>query len=362
MANKATYYPPSEAEGGWRYLINPAEIQDIAGMDPKKLDIAQQMQEFLYAGDSWSIVIIRNGYIVKEYHTINVLPSTRFDVWSVTKSFTATAWGCLLEDSRKNMLPNKKNVDLGSYAYQYIPNGYPLSDTRKEHINIKHLLTMSSGIPGQKQGIIGTSTNIDNGPFEYALGRCPNRFGKWVDKLFMEPGAYWDYSDPAFIHLSMIFKEIMKREISDYFKDRVLDPIGIKNLSWDITGGGGFIGPHTNAISGIHISARELARFGYLFLKDGIWKDKEIIPKWWIELCKKPSQDLNPSFSYSWIINTESTSWPELPRDAFAVNPGYRSNKCYIIPSLDLVVTRVGSGPSVWDEDILINDIADSIL
>jgi len=47
--------------------------------------------------------------------------------------------------------------------------------------------------------------------------------------------------------------------MSDYMKERIFDPIGIENLSWDVRGGSGFIGPHTNAHTGIYVSARELA-------------------------------------------------------------------------------------------------------
>lgn len=259
------YYPPPESKGGWRWIDKPEEARVLAGMDPEKLDLLRQVQEFLY-GDSWAIAIVRHGYLVREIYTFNVLIPTRFDIWSGTKSFTGTAWGLLLEDSRQNRLPHDQNIDLDSRAYPYIPEGYPLTDSRKEHITIRHLLTMTSGIRGEKMGILGVPTGTGYGPFEHALGRCPNRYGKWVDKLSADPGTSWDYSDPAFAHLSLIFWNIMNREMNEYLKERVFDPIGIENLSWDMQGGSGFIGPHTNAHTGIHISARELARLGYLLL------------------------------------------------------------------------------------------------
>ncbi len=99
------YYPPPESRGGWRWLKEPADVRAIAGMDPGRLDLLAQRQTRIYGGDSWSIVIIRHGYLVREYYTFNVLVPTRFDVWSGTKSFTATAWGLLLEDSRQGRLP-----------------------------------------------------------------------------------------------------------------------------------------------------------------------------------------------------------------------------------------------------------------
>jgi hypothetical protein len=86
-----------------------------------------------------------------------------------------------------------------------------------------------------------------------------------------------------------------------------------------------------------------------------------------MELSTKASQGLNPSYGYTWWVNAGGARWPGIPADAFALS-GYRSNRCYIIPSLDLVVARVGSGPpapdppSGWDEQRFITSIAAAIL
>lgn len=364
------YYPPPEPEGGWRWLKEPEEVRSVAGMDPNKLDMIREVQELVHGGDSWGIVIIRHGYLVREFYTFNVQSTTRFNIHSGTKSFTGTAWGLLFEDSRQGRLPGGQQVDLDSPAYEFIPQGYPLTDSRKERITFRHLLTMTSGIPGGTIGVYGSPTATEHGPFEQALGRCPNRYGRWVDKLLGEPGTVWDYSDPAMLHLSLAFANIMGQEMSDYLQERVFDPIGIEQLSWDVHGGSGFIGPHTNPHTGIRVSARELVRFGYLMLHEGAWNGRQLIPRWWIDLATKTSQDLNPAYGYTWWVNTRkgkrgrgdtfAEDWPTLPNDAFALS-GHKTNHCIIIPSLDLVVARVGSGPSL-PEWTLISQIVATII
>lgn len=356
----ATYYPPPESEGGWRYLEDAEQIRTLAGMDPDRLDVVRDRQELFYGSDSWAIVVVRHGYLVKEFYTFNVLIPTRFDVWSCTKTFTGTAWGLLLDNSRHGRLPDGQHVDLDSPAYDYIPEGHPLTDRRKEGITFRHLLTMTSGIPGEDMGVIGMPTATEHGPFEHALGRCPNRYGRWVDTLAAEPGRRWDYSDPAFAHLSLAFAHIMGQEMSAYLQERIFDPIGIEHLSWDVQGGSGFIGPHTNAHTGVHISARELARFGYLALHGGAWKGRQRVPRWWLELATTASQDLNPAYGYTWWLNTGGTRWPGVPEDAFALE-GYRANVCYVVPSLDLVVARVGSGPPGWNRERLLGGVVAAI-
>jgi CubicO group peptidase (beta-lactamase class C family) len=226
---------------------------------------------------------------------------------------------------------------------------------------------MTSGIPGEKSGIAAIPTETGVGPFEAALGRAPvnaRRWpaGRWTAELAAEPGTHWDYSDPAMAHLALAFAHVAGRDMADFLRDRIFDPIGIERLVWDDQGvGAGFIGPHTNAHTGVHVCVRELARFGYLMLRNGRWGKQQLIPPWWIELATRSSQTLNPSYGFTWWVNTPRALWPGLPADAFAAM-GFMSNRCYVIPSLDLVVARVGSGPSCWDEGTFIQAVVDAII
>ena len=361
------YYPPPESKGEWRFIAESDQVRDLAGMDADKLDLILQSQAFHYGGDQWSVVIIRHGYLVREFHTFNIPIPTRFNIWSGTKSFTGTAWGLLLEASRQNELPSARKVVLDSPAYPFIPDGYPLTDSRKEQITIRHLLTMTSGVAGHAAGCVGMPMEKGQGAFEHVLGRCPNRHGYWADTLSSDPGTHWEYSDIGLQHLSLAFANIMGVEMRDFMQERVFAPIGIEELSWNVLGGRGFIGPHTNGDSGIYISSRELARFGYLALHNGVWDGKQLIPAWWMELATKTSQGMNPNYGYTWWVNSEGTSWPNLPMmaglpsDAFALR-GYNANNCYIIPSLDLVVARVGTGPVGWNDQGLIGAIVETII
>jgi CubicO group peptidase (beta-lactamase class C family) len=354
------YFPPPESKGGWRYLIESDKAADAARMNLNRLNDVEGKEKMLFSGDSWAVAVIRYGYLVKEMFTFNVEAHTRFDIWSGSKAFTGTAWGMLLDDISSGRLPGQ-DVSLESRAYDYIPEGIPMTDPGKDRIKIKHLLTMTSGIPGESCGVIGMPVATGNGLFEHALGRCANRAGKWVDKLAAEPGTRWDYSDAGMCHLAIAFRHISGCEIGEYMQKRVFGPVGMENVGWSVQGGSGFLGPHTNAHSGLCVSARELARFGYLMLNKGCWEGECIVPESWIDMATKSSQTLNPNYGYTWWVNTAGTKWPGLPRDAFALS-GFRSNKCYVIPSLDLVVARVGSGPVGWNEHDFIGGIVSSVI
>ncbi len=295
------------------------------------------------------MVIIRRGYLVAEWHENGAGPQTCFNIHSCTKSLTGTAYGILFDDVRSGRIP--ASVDLDSPAYAYIPPGHPLTDSRKERITLRHLLSMSSGIPGESIGAYGVRTAPGINPFAAALGFYPvlargTDIELWVSHLVAEPGSRWDYCDPAFAHLSLAFREIAGQEVAQFMAERVFRPIGIESLTWETLGmDDGGIGQHTNPFSGAHISARELARIGYLMLRRGAWRGQPLVPPWWIDLSTRTSQAANGRYGLTWWVNTQGTLWPAASREAYSAL-GYNTNLCTVIPSLDLVIVRVGAGPT----------------
>lgn len=354
-----TYYPPSESGGGWRRSANDDDVRTQAHMDPHRLQLIAQAQSQFYGGP-WAIVIVRNGHLVAEWFGMPAMPATTFDVWSCTKSATGIALGMLFDDSRNNKLSGNTKIDLDSTAYDFIPEGHPLTDPRKAKIQLKHLMSMTSGIPGQAQGLASIPVAPGRGEYELALGKDPSRFGISAATLTAEPGEVWDYSDAAFAQLSLIFAAAAHQEIRDYMKERVFQPIGIQNFGWDLQGGAGHIGPHTNAHSGLRLSARDFARLGYLMAHHGTWEGRQIVPEWWIDLATRSSQNLNRNYGYTFWVNTAGTQWPSAPRDAFAFM-GYAANRCYVVPSLDLVVVRLGYAPTNWPEDALLPAVVEAV-
>lgn len=357
------YFPPPESLGGWRTLPAEDEVRALAGMDPLKLAAFGRLQELLHAGFSWSLAIVRRGYLVQEIASFNVLPTTTFDIWSGTKSFTATAWGLLLNGRLNDVNDrdaNGRDPTLDTRIYDLIPEGLPLTDSRKADITLGQVLSMTAGFKGESAGAVGTATAPGDGPYEHALGRAPNRQGTAVDVLAADPGTHWDYSDPGYCHLSLAFAHVAGREIADAMRDAVFDRVGIERAGWDVQGGGGHLGPHTNPHTGLHLSARELARFGYLALHGGSWNGEQTLPADWQAIATRPSQELNPSYGYGWWTNAAAAHVPGAPEDLFAL-AGFAGNRCYVVPSLDLVIARVGTGPFVLDDRSIVLPIIDAM-
>jgi CubicO group peptidase (beta-lactamase class C family) len=342
------YFPPPESAGGWRRAGGAEQARALAGVDLEALAPAQAWNAAF--GVPSAVVIIRHGYLVAEWYEQGSDPAMPFNIYSCTKSFTGTAYGMLFDDVQRGLVSSTTSVDLDTPAYSLIPAGCPLTDPRKAHIELRHLLTMTSGIRGENYGIHGLPTAPGVDPLVAAVGRAPFRprntsADVWADQLAGEPGDVWDYSDPAFVHLALAFAHITGRQLVDWLQDRVFGPIGIEKLTWDGIGGDEAIGRHTLANGGIHLSARELARFGYLMARGGVWAGQQLVAPWWTALATRTSQRHNPAYGYTWWVNTGGALWSGVPHDAYSAL-GYNTNVCCIVPSLDLVVVRVGLGPT----------------
>jgi CubicO group peptidase (beta-lactamase class C family) len=347
--NTTTIYPPPESQGGWQLLDGADQVRELAGMDLDALAPARAWNADL--GIQSVIAIVRHGYLVAEWFEVLAFPDTRFNIYSCSKSFTGTAFGMLFEDARRGLLGEGAAVDLDTPVYAHIPAGYPLTDPRKEAITLRHLMSMSSGIPGESAGIRGVHAAPGVNPFEAALGHYPllgpdGAADRSVAKLAADPGTKWDYCDPGYAHLSLAFARISGQELADYMQQRLFGPIGIESLSWDKMGNDdGRLGRHTTPHTGVHVSARELARFGYLMLRGGAWEGEQIVPRWWLDIATRRSQPHNPFYGLTWWANTGSELWEGVPADTFAAL-GFNTNLCCVIPSLDLVIVRIGAGPT----------------
>lgn len=346
------YFPPPESIGTFRYAQTPSEKESMCGMDAARLTNARHFQMFLNAGDSFGVVIIRNGWMADEYYTENVLTGTTFDIWSCTKSFVSMAYGCLMEDT--------EGLTLKSRVYDFL-SGYEIPDPRRTEITIDQLLSMTSGIRGSAHGAIGMGVPYGKGAYEYALGLSENRSGLMCGQLISDPCTAFDYSDANYTLLSLLFYCITGEDMQAYLERKLFSRIGIESFSWDMQGGWGCIGPYTNGHTGLHISTRDLARVGYLLLRDGVWEQESILPAGYIAQAGVASQSINPGYGLGFWTNNKKRFLPDVPEDMYFMK-GYRSNRCYIIPSLDLVVARCGTGPTNWDDGKLIGEIVEAII
>jgi CubicO group peptidase (beta-lactamase class C family) len=124
-------YPAGNAEGGWRSAATPEETCDLARLDSNTLALAVAEQDRGFGGEFWAICVVRHGYLAAELTSYSGSGISRFEVASVTQSFTALRFGMLFADTGYG-----HGLNLDSKLYDYIPAGHPLADKRKADVTI----------------------------------------------------------------------------------------------------------------------------------------------------------------------------------------------------------------------------------
>ena len=333
------YFPTAESHGGWRSLLpetgsptaaDKARIRELTGVDWDKLATAWAFNAAI-EGPS-TVLVIRRGYIVGEWYK-DCNRSTPFNIFSSSKSYTSMAFGLLLADSAAGRLPGKPKLtrDTRVCNPEWLPQSLPLSDTRRERITLDHLLHMTSGL-----GARGVGEKLpEKTPFEWAFGHVP---GSPMTTLSGEPGTVFAYSNGNVAHLPVLFHNVSEEDLFPFLKRRVFDPIGIEQIRWDQIGGQGQIGPLSQAFSGIRTTPRQHARFCYLALHRGQWAGNQILPKDYFDWAWRGSEVQSDYAALWWVSPHRREAPPDMVQTL-----GHASNNGYIIPSLDLVVVRLGT-------------------
>lgn len=341
------YFPSPDSLGGWRTLTTAQEISDIAGMDEGKLDEAF---EFVRTSTkNGGLLVVRNGWLVYEkYFGLGQRDATP-NQGSCAKSFTSIAIGVLMSE-RPDLFP--QGLDQKIFKPGYLPSiAFPLPDPGMADIKLGQLLAFSAGIRGNNPVYVhGKPGTIDPaGPDgwqalvdEYALGLEEGQ-GEGrpfsTKTLWCEPGEGYSYASASIQIASIMLRHITGTELQTFLQSHVANPLG-----WGRWGYGYKNFPlvkHTPGAGGIALRSTDMLRFGYLLLKEGRWEKQQIIPKAFIQHASKKSP-YNPHFPYSLQFDVNSGGDQEkLPLDAFW-KTGSGGHCFYIVPSLDLVVWKLG--------------------
>jgi CubicO group peptidase (beta-lactamase class C family) len=294
-----------------------------------------------------AVVVVHKGQIVAERYAPGFDKSTPLIGWSMTKSVINALVGILVEQGKLRLtdrvyMPEWKWVDSGRSA-----------------ITLNNLLQMSSGLDFNED---------DSDPLAdvtHMLLREPDMAtyaaGK---KLVAEPGARWRYSSGTTNLLSRIIRWTVGD--SDYFsfpRRALFVPLGMDSAVIEPDASGTFVGS-----SFMYATARDWAKFGQLYLQDGIWKGRRILPDAWVRYTTTPAAPA-PEHEYGshfWLkLPKEYASVGysnRLPQDAFHA-VGHEAQFVTVIPSRELVIVRLGLSrfSSAWQHDKFLSQVLDAI-
>jgi CubicO group peptidase (beta-lactamase class C family) len=342
------YFPPPESQGGWRKLEKPEEIRTVAGMDPARLT---ELREWLVRSDDrdFAAVVIRRGWVVLEVERGNSAKTDARRVASVSKAICATVLAIASERSRQGLTPKKMRLE--DSAFDFIPWAQPLSDPRKARITVKQLLNHTSGICPEATGA------PNDGSWEYILGQSGDAR---TAKLAFDPGSGCGYSTHALAHAALVCENVTGQPYDQFAIEALFQPLGIEHWWFQYYEGGGPIGRHPS--HGLGLPARDLARIAYCMAHDGRWRDRQVIPAWFVAETAAPTHQVQgpemrfkinaQCFSHGWelpalLTGEEGQSGHGIPKDA-RYKPGSGGQLIAFVPSLDLVVTRQTGSSGQW--------------
>jgi CubicO group peptidase (beta-lactamase class C family) len=247
-------YTPTTANDGWQ-VATPAG----QGVDEALLNTAYQEAQQL--PNLFSMLVVKNGYLIAEGYFNGARMNQPFDTASVTKSFTSALAGIALRD---NLL-----TSVDQNMFEFFPEiAWQQLDSRKSSITIRQMLQMRSGYPWEE--------------FDGYLDRILST-PEWIDlaaefPLVADPGSKFGYSNLT-AHLTGVITARAANESLRAFAERSLfDPLGISVASWAMDADGYYFGSGATMFT-----ARDMARFGQLYLDGGAYGGMQLIPAEWVQ-------------------------------------------------------------------------------
>jgi CubicO group peptidase (beta-lactamase class C family) len=316
-APAAAYWPRG---ADWASLA-PAD----AGMDRGRLQAAV---EYALEQNSLGVLVLRQGKIVTEAYAEGWGRDKARSIASATKSMTAILVGIALDEGKFHGLD------------QHIADFAPAwKGTGKEAIELRHLLSMTSGLDHRGFGL-----GILSGDQFEMIQKMP---------LKATPGSAWEYNTLAYHMLFRLIEKATGENLEEYAQKRLFGPLGMEHHRWIKSQAGAV----TNYYR-LQCSTRDLGRFGLFALRSGEWEGRQLVSKPYFKQATTPSQDLNPAYGFLWWLNARESAttlaglraaraglrFPGAPRDLIAAM-GAQGQNVLIVPSLDLVVVRQGEAP-----------------
>ena len=293
------------------------------------------VDDHAYNGTPFAFVVLHEGKVVAERYREGITADSPLLSWSMAKSFTNALAGIMSGDGL---------VDI------YAPTGIPeWQGDGRAAITLNDLMQMQSGLEWNED--YGNRSDVN-----LMLHREQDMGLYAIDKpLVHEPGTFWYYSSGS---TNIVMRYLRGKFASDtefltYLRERLFAPLGIRNACFEPDMSGTPV-----ASSYLYLTARDFARFGQLFLGDGVFDGKRILPEGWVEYTVTPASDSKDGYGAFFWLNKDKY-WPDIPEDMFNCQ-GHDGQEIFIIPSKDLVIVQLGYSPKpdrVVDFNALVRDI-----
>ena len=300
------YWPTA----GWQ-----SSTPEAQGMDSNLL--AKMLEEINTNETSiHSVLVIRNGYLVTEAYFQPYTRDTKIHIQSVTKSVIGMLAGKAISDG---YIKNEDSKLVDFYQNRIFEN----PSRKKNSIQLKHLLSMSSGLDCQEFSS-GPSMEQTSGWVQFMLDR----------PMTAAPGKVFGYCNGNAHLLSSILEKSTGMSAREYANQELFQPLGIIDVNeadWrgdpqQITIGG----------YGLHLKPIDMTKLAFLYLHNGQWEDQQILPPLWVADSTTQHIQKEDGSGYGYL-------WTVYPEDGHYAALGLGGQQIHIYPSKNLLVIVTAS-------------------
>lgn len=265
-----------------------------------------------------SLMIVRHGKIVAEAYYAPYIAGVSHDLRSVTKSVVGTLTAIQLQ---KGSLDSADHPLLDLFSDKQIEN----VDDRKKAMTVQSLLDMTSGIEWVEKAYTPDETIM-------RMYKSPDRTAFVLNQpMAAAPGANFNYSGGNPYLLSALINRTSGQNALDFAKTELFEPLGIKSAKWGPVDAQGV----TDGEAGLFLSTHDMARIGYLYLHNGMWDGKQIIPSSWVDRAR--AGPVTATFGYHY-----ANLWWSYPEKGAYMARGRHSQLILVLPKLDIVAVMTG--------------------
>jgi CubicO group peptidase (beta-lactamase class C family) len=272
-------------------------------------------------GVTYALLVVKEGELVYERYNAGANAFYLQYSWSMAKSITQALVGILVRQGR-----------LDIHQPVAVPEW---QDDERARITIDQLLRMSSGLQFMEDYVDGQLSDVI--PMLQYEGRHDTGAYAAAKPLIHPPGTFWSYSSGTTNIICRILKDIIGDGASGMLKfmeEELFGPIGVRTATPRFDTSGTFIGS-----SYLLASPQDFARFGMLYLRNGLWDDRKILPEGWVDYARTPTfKDTENCYGAHWWMNPADTS-------QFYCG-GYDGQRILCDPGKDVVIVRCGRTPA----------------
>ena len=272
-----------------------------------------------------AVVVVHDGHVIGERYAPGIGIATALDGHSLAKSVVNALIGVLVREARLDVHAQAKAPEWSAQE-------------ASAQITLDDLMRMDAGFDFDEGRGAGTATHMwyTQDDIAHFAAKLP---------LVSPVGRHWHYSSGSYAILSRVLRNVAggPQELDDFARREIFDPLGMRHVTIEFDRAGNMMGAHA-----VYASARDWARFGLLYLRDGVLDDRRILPEGWVGYSTTPTLGGGYGAGF-WLNGTNAPvpSWgfpwglPGAPADAF-MGRGYMGQWIVIVPSENLVVVRLG--------------------